>query len=90
MKQVTGGSSPSASAGVGGFQKDNLRASRDDEHYSVQGCPPARYGEFVGQSRRLAVCLTERQEAGAQISCRSHCIGAVHVVLGIGEAEGSQ
>ena len=34
----------------------------------------ARYGELVGQFRPTGGCPTERQEAGAQISCRSRTV----------------
>src|SRR6478736_22629 len=57
LSKPRGVSSPSASAGVGGSQKDNLRLSRGLVHLPVQGCRPARrIGGAVPFGRMVLPC----------------------------------
>ena len=64
LSKLRGVSSPSASAGVGGSQKDNLRLSRGlcIYPYKVVG----QHDELVGQFRSAGwSCPAGRREAGA-------------------------
>jgi hypothetical protein len=54
-----------AGAGVGGFQKDNLRSSVDDAFSRARLVGQHATASWWDSSVRLAVCPAERQEAGA-------------------------